>query len=211
MTILFECGIPRFQGGLRNCRSLHGKPGQVGCASFGSPGSDHFRFWLRCTRRRTAEGASPISFNPCSAPATPAQTPRISCKLPWTSPRVRLSLRKGAYCSPAQPTSTGNPGERSGEISVLMPLLGNVFRGSEAEGSAVPRTSPGNAKYYAQTELSSRPERSEAERFAVSLTHFATVMPPVFSLGDKIKRAVRLLPELLTPWPLPAKHFPRPR
>jgi hypothetical protein len=27
---------------------------------------------------------------------------------------------------------------------------------SEAEGSAVPRTSPGNAEYYAQTELSSR-------------------------------------------------------
>src|SRR5450631_4087787 len=29
-----------------------------------------------------------------------------------------------------------------------------------AEGSAVPRTSPGNAEYYAQTELSSRPERT---------------------------------------------------
>src|SRR5882757_3358189 len=55
-----------------------------------------------------------------SAPGFPAS-------LPWTGPRVRLSLRKGAYCSPAQPTSTGNPGERSGEISVLMPLLGNVF------------------------------------------------------------------------------------
>ena len=34
---------------------------------------------------------------------------------------------------------------------------------SEAEGSAVPRTSPGNAEFYAQTELSSRPERSEVE------------------------------------------------
>ena len=31
---------------------------------------------------------------------------------------------------------------------------------SEAEGSAVPRTSPGSAEYYAQTELSSRPERT---------------------------------------------------
>jgi hypothetical protein len=30
------------------------------------------------------------------------------------------------------------------------------------EGSAVPRTSPGNAKYYTQTELSSRPEKSWA-------------------------------------------------
>ena len=75
---------------------------------------------------------------------------------------MRLSLRKGAYCSPAQPTSTGNPGERSGEISVLMPLLGNVCRRSEAdlsrravEGSAVPRTSPGNAEYDAQREFSS--------------------------------------------------------
>src|SRR5450631_3750569 len=33
---------------------------------------------------------------------------------------------------------------------------------SEAEGSAGPRTSPGNAEYYAQTELSSRPEESWA-------------------------------------------------
>jgi hypothetical protein len=31
---------------------------------------------------------------------------------------------------------------------------------SEAEGSAVLRTSPGNAEYYTQTKLSSRPERS---------------------------------------------------
>jgi hypothetical protein len=31
---------------------------------------------------------------------------------------------------------------------------------SEAEGSAVPRTSPGNASSYSQTELSSRPERT---------------------------------------------------
>jgi hypothetical protein len=31
---------------------------------------------------------------------------------------------------------------------------------SEAEGSAVPRTSPGNAEFYPQTELSSRPERT---------------------------------------------------
>jgi hypothetical protein len=30
---------------------------------------------------------------------------------------------------------------------------------SVPEGSAVPRTSPANAKYYAQTKLSSRPER----------------------------------------------------
>src|SRR5437868_2466192 len=56
---------------------------------------------------------------------------RISCLATLDKPRVRLSLRKGACCSPAPPTSTGNPGERSGEISVLMPLLGNVFRESE--------------------------------------------------------------------------------
>jgi hypothetical protein len=31
---------------------------------------------------------------------------------------------------------------------------------SEAEGSAVPPTSPGNAKYFTQTKLSSRPEES---------------------------------------------------
>jgi hypothetical protein len=33
-------------------------------------------------------------------------------------------------------------------------------KSGEAEGSAVPRTSPGNAEFYAQTELSSRPERT---------------------------------------------------
>jgi hypothetical protein len=38
---------------------------------------------------------------------------------------------------------------------------------SEAEGSAVLQMSPGNAKYVAQTELSSRPERSAVERSAV--------------------------------------------
>src|SRR6202035_1448567 len=40
----------------------------------------------------------------------------------------------------------------NGVISFVIP--------SEAEGSAVPRTFPGNAEYYAQTELSSRPERT---------------------------------------------------
>jgi hypothetical protein len=39
---------------------------------------------------------------------------------------------------------------------------------SEAEGSAVLRTFRGNAKFYPQTELSSRPERSVVERSAVS-------------------------------------------
>jgi len=33
-------------------------------------------------------------------------------------------------------------------------------KSGEAEGSAVSRTSAGNAEYYAQTELSSRPERT---------------------------------------------------
>ena len=32
-------------------------------------------------------------------------------------------------------------------------------KSGEAEGSAVPRTSRGNAEYYAQIKLSSRPER----------------------------------------------------
>src|SRR5258708_32271521 len=40
-------------------------------------------------------------------------------------------------------------------------------KSGEAEGSAVPRTSPANAEYYSQTELSSRPERRGAERSAV--------------------------------------------
>jgi hypothetical protein len=38
---------------------------------------------------------------------------------------------------------------------------------SEAEGSAVLRIFPGNAEFYPQTKLSSRPERSVVERSAV--------------------------------------------
>ena len=41
-------------------------------------------------------------------------------------------------------------------------------RGSEAEGSAVPRTFRGNVEHDPQTKLSSRPERSAVERSAVS-------------------------------------------
>ena len=41
---------------------------------------------------------------------------------------------------------------------------------SEAEGSAVPRTTTGNAEYDVQIELSSRPERSAVERSAVSFS-----------------------------------------
>jgi hypothetical protein len=37
---------------------------------------------------------------------------------------------------------------------------------SEAEGSAVPRTYPGNAQFYSQTELSSRPERTRISCYA---------------------------------------------
>src|SRR5882757_593951 len=75
-----------------------------------------------------------------SAPGFPAS-------LPWTGPRVRLSLRKGAHCSPAQPTSTGNPGERSGEISVWMLFPGNVFRRSEAEGAPSEPEPGGKGKF----------------------------------------------------------------
>jgi hypothetical protein len=42
---------------------------------------------------------------------------------------------------------------------------------SKAEGSAVPRTFRGNAEFYLQTKLSSRPERSAVERSAVFLTN----------------------------------------
>jgi hypothetical protein len=57
------------------------------------------------------------------------------------------SKRTTCRCSKPQ-LSTGNPGKPT-------------CPGVSWEGSAVPRTSPGNANYDAQTELSSRPERSE--------------------------------------------------
>jgi len=39
-------------------------------------------------------------------------------------------------------------------------------KSGEAEGSAVPRTLPGNAEYHTQTKLSSRPERTRISRRA---------------------------------------------
>jgi hypothetical protein len=57
----------------------------------------------------------------------------------------------GFYSATSLPGSAALPfvistgAQRSGEISVWMPRLGNVCRRSEAEGSAVPRASPGNA------------------------------------------------------------------
>jgi hypothetical protein len=45
---------------------------------------------------------------------------------------------------------------------------------SEAEGSAVPRTLRANAEFHPQTELSSRPKRSEVERSAVLLPNNKT-------------------------------------
>jgi hypothetical protein len=66
----------------------------------------------------------------------------------------------GFYSATSLPGSADLPfvistgAQRSGEISVWMPLLGNVCRRSEAEGSAVPRTSPGNAEYDALREFS---------------------------------------------------------
>jgi hypothetical protein len=42
-------------------------------------------------------------------------------------------------------------------------VTNSALRSSQAEGSAVPRTSPGNEEYYTQTNLSSRPERSVVE------------------------------------------------
>jgi hypothetical protein len=52
----------------------------------------------------------------------------------WRRPRVRFSLKKTACRSSTPRLSTGNPGERSGEISVWMLLLG------EAKKEAVVKT-----------------------------------------------------------------------
>jgi hypothetical protein len=54
-------------------------------------------------------------------------------------------------------------------------------KSGEAEGSAVPRTTTGKAEYDAQTELSSRPERSGVERSAVSFRFSNTIFNPINS------------------------------
>ena len=48
----------------------------------------------------------------------------------WQRPRVRLSVERAACRSPTPRVSTGNPGERSGEICGQRSFLGNVFRQS---------------------------------------------------------------------------------
>ena len=56
---------------------------------------------------------------------------------------------------------------------------------SEAEGSAVPQTSAGNAEYYTQAKLSSRPERTRIScRTALETTACAT-----FSKESRMKFA----------------------
>jgi hypothetical protein len=55
---------------------------------------------------------------------------------------------------------------------------------SEAEGSAVPRTSPGSAEYYTQTKLSSRPGRSVVERSAVFFYFSRRFLSPHESVLD---------------------------
>jgi hypothetical protein len=77
--------------------------------------SSNFSFWRR---------PSTVCHLDRSVPGFPtSRCPR--------RPSVRLSVRRAA-CRPSTPrVFTGNPWERSGEISVWMRFLGNVFRGVE--------------------------------------------------------------------------------
>src|SRR5258708_14848953 len=59
--------------------------------------------------------------------------PRFPASRHLQQPRMRLSVEKGARSLPAPPSSTGNLGERSGEISVLTTSPGNVFGESVAK------------------------------------------------------------------------------
>ena len=59
--------------------------------------------------------------------------PRFPASRHLQQPRMRLSVEKGARSLPAPRSSTGNLGERSGEISVLTTSPGNVFRESMAQ------------------------------------------------------------------------------
>jgi hypothetical protein len=54
-------------------------------------------------------------------------------------PRMRLSVEKGAQSLSTPPSSTGNPGERSGEISLLTTSPGNVFRESNRWAFSPPK------------------------------------------------------------------------
>jgi hypothetical protein len=64
-------------------------------------------------------------------------------------------------------------------------------KSGEAEGSAVPRTFPGNAESHPATELSSRPERSEVERSAVSFSGSHTPSSPLRYVFPMVRGGLR--------------------
>jgi hypothetical protein len=108
-----------------------------------------------------------------------------SATLPWKSGRstervFRMGRRAFAASNlsspPAEPWACVPPKVMKSALSPATTFHGATTLPfvipSEAEGSAVPRTSPGNAESRPATNLSSRPERSAVERSAVSLFQF---------------------------------------
>src|SRR6266702_3140516 len=80
--------------------------------------------------------------------------PGFPATLRWTRLRVRLS-RKERRMKFANAT---NLNRKSGGAKPTCPALPRLAVGRAVEGSAVQRTSPGNAEFDGQTRLSSRPE-----------------------------------------------------
>ena len=72
----------------------------------------------------------PLCHLACPGLPWDRSVPRFPTSQHSRLPRMRLSVEKGAQSLSTPPSSTGNLGERSGEISVLTTSPGNVFRGS---------------------------------------------------------------------------------
>ena len=115
----------------------------------------------------------------------PQQWPIVPCRAsPRTfstfSPRNRHPFLFVIPSAPGFPTSPLSPAT----TYVVLPKENHMQlteaatldrKSGGAEGSAVPRTPPGNGESRPQTELSSRPERSVVERSGVSLSGSRTL------------------------------------
>jgi hypothetical protein len=142
----------RLQAGrLLNLPQCYGKDKVQSVPNYRTKCSASHRYFIE-------RGLSGVIFRGCERLWPSNRRACVRTPFPNSVPQGRLNFR------PAQLSFE----ERLGSATTLYGTVALSFViPSEAEGSAVLRTSVGNAEYYTQTKLSSRPERSVVERSAV--------------------------------------------
>jgi oxalate decarboxylase len=132
------------------------------------------------TRRRFLEVSGAALAAAAMVPLANAQQEKPTRSADHTQPNEEQPGENNNALDAENPSSVWSPETDNGTVepfkysfSLAHKRIENggwtrqVTARAEAEGSAVPRTFPGNAEFYAQTKLSSRPERSAVERSAV--------------------------------------------